>query len=76
MTPGSFLTRKHLYYRRKKFLYLGFERLLNLIYSFCNYFYEYFRITRVSSTKIKSLYMTTNVFSHCELIWRKFAANA
>ena len=33
------------YYRRKKFLYLGFKLLLNLKYSFCKQFYEYFRFT-------------------------------
>ena len=64
------------YYRRKKLLYLGFKRLLNLKHSFCNQFYEYFRFTRVRSTKKNSLYLTSNVFSLCELIGRKFAASA
>ena len=40
-----------MYYRRKSFLYLRFKRLLNLKYSFCNQFYEYFRFTRVRCTK-------------------------
>ena len=67
---------KLVYYRREKFLYLEFKRLLNLKYSFCNKFYEYFRFTRVRSTKKNSLYMTSNVFSLCELFGRKFAASA
>ena len=61
---------------KSSFIYLGFKRLLNLNYSFCNYFYDYFRFTRVMSTEKKILYMTTNVFSLCELIGSKFGASA
>ena len=52
-----------LYYRRKKFLYVGFKRLLNLKYTFCDYFYEYFRLTRVRSTK-KNLSTWNQMYFH------------
>ena len=50
-----------MYFRRRKFLHLGFETLLNLKYSFSNQFYEYFRFTGDRSTK-NILYMTQMYF--------------
>ena len=64
-----------MYYRRKKFLYPGFRRLLNLKYSFAFSFMNIFVLLESILLK-NSLYITSSVFSLCELIGKKFTASA